>query len=160
MGNEDIINKLKTSGLYAEHLGCGGEFSLSDAFLFDGTQKFPPKAVEVQSKLQLGLSERELELKKKFKRATIGAQTTAKAVNIGKMLEKILPTMKEFKWELSDCRFLGEPIDFITFHGLARGKLESIKFVEVKSGNAHLNQHQKAVKDAVEDKKISYMEFK
>lgn len=157
---EEVISELKKSSLYAEHSGCGGEFKLSDTILFDGTKPFPEKAKLIQIKLLEELKNQEEELKKSIKRATTGAQITAKAVNVGKLLEKVFPTMKDFKWDLSDCRFLGEPIDFITFDGLERGNIKSIKFVEIKSGNAKLNDHQKSVRDAIEDKKLDSKELK
>ena len=160
METEEIIQLLKKSDIYAEHPACGGEFKISDALLFDGTKLFPFKAIEVQKNLEEGLKKRQEELKKSMKRATTGAQITAKSVNIGKLLEKVFPTMKDFKWELSDCRFLGEPIDFVIFPGLSTGKVESIKFLEVKSGKAVLNKHQKNIKEAIENNKIKYEEFK
>jgi len=159
MSVEELIQALKRSQLYAECSLCGEEFSLSKSILFDGTKPFPAQALSVQQQYEEQFKERCEELRLKTKRATTGAQTTAKAVNVGKMLEKILPTIKDFKWTLPDCRFLGEPIDFITFKGLSRGKLEFISFVEVKSGGARLNEHQKSVKDAIEDKKVVYKEF-
>lgn len=159
MNTEQLIQKLKESNLYAE-CPCGGEFKLSQAILFDGTKPFPPKALEIQKQLKEQLKERGKELKKRKKLATEKSLITTKAVNVGKNLEKILPTLKDFKWELPDSRFLGDPIDLITFNGLSLGKLNSINFIEVKSGNARLNQHQKSIKDAIEDKRISYKVFK
>ncbi len=159
MNTQDLINQLKTSNLYAECL-CGEEFKLSEAILFDGTKPFPQEALDAQKRLQEELKNREEELKKRKTLATTRAMNTAKAVNIGKNLEKILPTLKDFKWELPDSRFLGDPIDLITFNGLSIGNVNSLNFIEVKSGNARLNQHQKSVKDAIADKKVSYKEFK
>src|SRR3989344_8465767 len=104
MNTEEIIKLLKESDIYAEHAECGCEFRLSDALLFDGTKPFPFKAIEVQKNLEDTLKSRQEELKKSMKRATTGAQSTAKSVNIGKLLEKVFPTMNDFKWELSDCR--------------------------------------------------------
>jgi predicted Holliday junction resolvase-like endonuclease len=141
-------------------MSCGEEFKLSDAILFDGTKQFPQEALETQKQLQEELKSREEDLKKKKTLATTRAMNTAKAVNIGKNLEKVLPTLKDFKWELPDSRFLGDPIDLMTFNGLSAGKVNSLSFIEVKSGNAKLNQHQKSVKDAIADKKVSYKEFK
>lgn len=160
MNTEQLIVKLKESNLYAECPSCREEFKLSQAFLFDGTKSFPPKALEIQKQLKEKLEECEEELNKRKKRATETALITTKAVNIGKDLEKVLPTLKDFKWELPDSRFLGDPIDLITFNGLSLGKVNSINFIEVKSGNARLNQHQKSIKDAIEDKKVSYRVFK
>lgn len=150
---------LHDSGLYAE-CPCGEEFKLSEAFLFDGTKPFPEQVKEIQARLKQELKEREEDLKKRKKLATEKAGITAKSVNIGKNLEKILPTMKDFKWALPDSRFLGDPIDLLVFNGASVGKVSSISFVEVKTGKARLNQHQKAIKDAVEDKKVHYKEIK
>jgi len=160
MKTEEIIQLLKESNIYAEHASCGGEFKISDALLFDGTKPFPFKAIEVQKNLEEVLKDKQEELKKSMKRATTGAQSTAKSVNIGKLLEKVFPTMNDFKWELSDCRFLGEPIDIIIFHGLSAGNIDSIRFLEVKSGKAVLNKHQKSVREAIENNKLRYEEFK
>jgi len=159
MNTEEIIKQLKSSNIYAE-CQCGGEFKLSQAILFDGTKPFPQEALEIQKQLKEQIKGREDELKKRKKLATEKAQITTKAVNIGKNLEKVLPTLKDFKWELPDSRFLGDPIDLITFNGLSAGKVNSINFIEVKSGNARLNGHQKSIKDAIEDKKVSYKELK
>ena len=156
---EQLIKQLKDSNLYAE-CPCGGEFKLSDALLFDGTKGFPPEALEKQKELKEELKKRDEELKKRGKLATERAEKTAMTVNIGKKLEVVLPTMDDFKWKLADCRFLGDPIDFITFNGFSMNDINSLSFVEVKSGRARLNDHQKAVKEAIEDKKVSYKTFR
>ena len=156
---EKLIKELKESGFYAE-CSCGGEFKLSDAILFDGTKPFPKEALEIQSDLKSYLREKEDELKKRKKLATDRAEITTKSVNIGKNLEKVLPTMKDFKWNLADCRVMGSPIDFLTFNGFSDGIVQSLSFIEVKSGGARLNKHQKAIRDAIEDKKVSYKVMK
>ena len=159
MNTTQLIKQLKESNLWAE-CTCGGEFKLSEALLFDGTKPFPPEALEAQKELKESLKERGEELQKRRRLATEKARITAKSVNVGKNLEKVFPTLEDFKLDLPDCRFLGDPIDMITFNGLAKSKVGSISFIEVKSGGARLNQHQKSVKDSVEDKKVTYKEFK
>ena len=159
MDIEKLIQKLRSSDLYAE-CPCGGEFKLSESILFDGTKQFPEEALEAQMNLEDSLKVREEELKKRMKLATETAQVTTKAVNIGKNLEKVLPTMKDFKWPTPDSKFLGDPIDLIIFNGLSENRVQSINFVEVKSGKARLNKHQKSIKDAIEDHKVSYKVFK
>jgi len=159
MNTEQLIKKLKESNLYAE-CPCDGEFKLSRSILFDGTKPFPEKALEIQKRLKKELKDSEDELKKRRKLATKKAQITTKAVNIGKILEKVLPTMKDFKWTVPDSKFLGDPIDLIVFNGLSVNKVKSINFIEVKSGKARLNNHQKAIRDAIEEHKVSYKVFK
>lgn len=159
MDVKQLIKELKVSDIYAE-CSCGGEFKLSDAILFDGTKPFPQEALDVQNQLDSGLKNRDLDLEKRKKLATTKAEITTKAVNVGKSLEKALPTMKDFKWIVPDSKFLGDPIDLMVFNGLSMGHVNSLSFVEVKSGNAHLNQHQKSIRDAIEDRRVSYKVFK
>jgi len=159
MKTEDIIDGLKKSNLWAES-PCGCEFKLSDAILFDGTKPFPKEALESKQALLDELKSRQQELDRQKKLTTQKAMITSKAVNIGKNLEKILPTLKEFNWELCDCRFLGDPLDMLTFNGLSVNKIHSLSFIEVKTGNARLNARQKMIKDAIEDNKVSYREYK
>ena len=112
--------------------------------------------MEIQERLKEQLKERIEDLKKRRKLATEKAQITTKAVNIGKNLEKVLPIMKDFRWSIPDSKFLGDPFDLIVFNGLSVNKLESIDFIEVKSGKARLNEHQKMIRDAIEEHKVSY----
>ena len=159
MNIKQLIKKLRESNLYAE-CPCGGEFKLSRSILFDGTKPFPKKALEIQKQLKEKLKDREEELKKRRKLATEKAQITTKAVNIGKSLEKVLPTMRDFKWPVPDSKFLGDPIDLMVFNGLSANKVKSINFIEVKSGKARLGNKQKSIRDAIEEQKVSYKVFK
>ena len=127
--------------------------------LFDGTKPFPPEVHEVQEQYEEELRKRNVKLEKNKKLTTKKATITTRSVNIGKNLEKILPIMEDFKWQLPDCRFLGDPIDLLTFNGLSVNNIDSISFIEVKSGKARLNKHQKLVKEAVEDNRVKYRVF-
>lgn len=159
MNTAEIINQLKNSKLEAE-CPCGHNFKLSEITLFDGTKPFPTEAIEAQKKLIEDLKNRKLDLEKQKKLATKKAEITTTSVNIGKSLEKVLPMLNDFKWQLPDCRFLGSPIDLITFNGLSNNKITSLNFIEIKTGNSNLNKHQKAVRDAVIDKKVTYQVIK
>jgi predicted Holliday junction resolvase-like endonuclease len=156
---ESLIKELQTSNLIAE-CPCGEEFKLADAVIFDGTKKFPKEALEYQQALLAELEERAKELEKRKNLATERAENTTKAVNIGKNLEKIFPTLKNFKWEIPDTRFLGDPIDLIIFKGLSQGNVEWIDFVEIKTGKAPLNKRQKSIRSAIENNDVSYKVFK
>jgi len=159
MNTEELIRKLQGSNLFAECPSCGGEFKFSQSLLFDGSKPFPGEAAEKQKEMMEELRARLEELKSRKMRATLRAENTARAVNVGHNLEKVLPTMKDFKWELPDSRFLGNPIDLIVFNGLSANKVTSISFIEVKSGSARLNDHQKSIRDAVQQGKVKYKEF-
>jgi predicted Holliday junction resolvase-like endonuclease len=153
-----LVAELKVSKLFAT-CACGEEFKISKAILFDGTKPFPKEALEKQQELKDQLEAREKQLQKRTKAATENALKTTAAVNIGKSLEKILPVAKDFKWVVPDTKVLGDPIDLMVFNGLSNGKVGSLSFVEVKSGAAKLNGHQKSIRDAIADHKVSYGVF-
>ena len=91
-----------------------------------------------------------------------------KTVNIqrpilkGKISEQLFPILYEKEGDLSDLRFLGNPIGYIKFEGLSNlsetGKIK-IKFIEIKTGNAKLNKNEEAVKKAVQDKEVYWDEI-
>lgn len=113
MKTQDVITQLKSSNLIAQCPNCDKTFSFSDANPFDGTKKFPPEAFEVKELLERKYEKYEQDLYRKIESATVNAEVTTEAVNIGKGLEKIVPTMKDFKWVLSDSRFLFDPIEAV-----------------------------------------------
>jgi len=158
MKTDELIRDLKRSKLVAE-CPCGSAFRLSAAILFDGLGKMHPEAEEIKNGLLLQLQERTNELKKSKVSAGKGAEKKAMEVGVGKIMEKILPTCADFPLAVTDCRPLFEPIDILAFKGMTTGRLESIIFIEIKTGGARLNDHQKSVKDAVEDKKVVYREI-
>jgi|SRR5438445_5780660 len=79
----------------------------------------------------------------------------------GKTLEKLVPFLKEFKYNSHDIRWLGDPIDFVIFDGYSQNKeISRIVFCEVKSGESKLSPVQNKIKALVQEGKISWDEFK
>ena len=79
----------------------------------------------------------------------------------GKIAEHMVPMYKDvFKYDPSDARFLGAPIDYIIFDGYTAvkdGKSdESITVVlaDIKTGNARLNRTERKIKEAVEQGRV------
>lgn len=72
----------------------------------------------------------------------------AESVNIGKVVEKIATTLQGFPAAPADCRSLFEPIDFMVFDGLVKtGRVDVIRFVEVKSGAAKYDEKEQALRE-------------
>ena len=151
----DLIKDLKSSGLYAE-CTCGKEFKLSDAILFDGLGPFPDIAEIKRGELQDELTRRMDELKKRKLYVDTGAEKKAIEVGFGKIIEKIVPAHRNFKMPPCDCRPLFEPIDLIVFNGMAEMNIDSVTFLEVKTGNSRLSDRERMIRDAVDDKRVSY----
>ena len=151
-----LIGQLKSSRLLAECPECHQDFSLSKAVLFDGLGDFP-EAAQLKREVMLSELEQRLEkLKKRKHSAGPGAEKKAIEVGIGKIIEKVVPAYKGFGIPICDCRPLFEPIDMIIFNGLSKASVESITFMEIKTGASRLKDHQKLVKDAVGDGKVGF----
>ena len=157
-----MIKQLRESHLFAGCPNCGGEFSLSKVDLFDGTKKFPESAESIKNELLFNLKERQIEqsqrledLEKRKIIAHTGSEKKAIEVGLGKIMEKVLPYYKDFTVPLADCRFLAEPIDVIIFEGASKQNIKKLSFLEITTGGAKLNQYQKMVKKAIENKNVS-----
>ena len=67
-----------------------------------------------------------------------------------------MPYLPGFDLDPKDIRFLGTPIDLIAFKGLNGSEEIEIVFIEVKTGRSVLSARERAVKKAVEEKKVSW----
>ena len=78
----------------------------------------------------------------------------------GQISETLAPWSMTVVDSVSELNFLGNPIDFIGFKGLdGKGDVD-IKFIEVKSGKSKLNSNQRRVRDAVNAKRIDWVEVR
>lgn len=167
MNRSRIIKELKsTRRLKASCPHCQEEFPLSKAIMFDAASDPPDVAVElIESRRQefkdraIDIREEEAELKRRKHSATDGAEKKAMEVGLGLVLEKVVTGWKEFPHEAHDCRSLFEPIDYVAFDGMTdHQKIEQIAFLDVKSGAARLNKHQRLIRDAVRNGSVDYKE--
>lgn len=152
----DFILQLRASGLYAECTVCNEEFPLSKAVLFDGMGDFPEPAELKRKQMLEELQTRVSELKARKISAGPGAEQKAIEVGIGKIIEKVMPAYRDFGMPISDCRPLFEPIDMVIFNGLSKASINSITFMEIKTGKSRLNQHQRLVKEAISGGKVDF----
>ena len=84
----------------------------------------------------------------------VESQRKSSEVRTAMMVEKMLPFTKDFPFNPRESQFLGQPIDYMVF-----GE-EKVTFVEVKSGNARLNDKQKRIKKLIQDKKVVWKEIR
>jgi predicted Holliday junction resolvase-like endonuclease len=90
----------------------------------------------------------------------LDAVQRSSAVTRGKVTEHIVPYLPGFDLNPKDIRFLGTPIDLIAFKGLNDSMEEiEIVFMEVKTGGSVLSARERAVKKAVEQKRVSWRVF-
>jgi predicted Holliday junction resolvase-like endonuclease len=136
---------------------CGEDFKIADTTLFPLKGSRPDEALAAISHMRKRIKDKKIALAAAKEKMTHRAERTAHAVNLGKIVEKIVPSFSSFSYQPSDCRALFEPIDYLVFSGLTKSsKVDVLHFVDIKSGGARLNQNQKRIKEAVEAGKISY----
>ncbi|MEM2160128.1 MAG: Holliday junction resolvase-like protein [Candidatus Nitrosotenuis sp.] len=138
---------------YAQCPDCQAIHRLNEFKIFNG--ETPPQDLLDQ----LRIAEEEFEAKKK--KIIADSIEKSKQVYIGKTLEHLAPTVSKFGHQPRDCRFLAEPIDFISFDGLFHDdKVEKITFIDAKTGDAKLTPRQKSIRNAIENGKVYFEEFR
>jgi predicted Holliday junction resolvase-like endonuclease len=84
----------------------------------------------------------------------------SRAVLGGQFSEQLAPFLPNFPYNPSDCKFLGKPIDLIVFKGMDNKEIEEVKFIEIKSGNSQLSPSERKLKEAIENKRVSWEEYR
>ena len=84
----------------------------------------------------------------------------SRAVLSGNFSEQLAPYLPDFKYNPSDCRFIGKPVDMIVFDGLSNGELKDVTFLEIKSGDSKLNNNQRDLKRIIDSKKVKFEEYR
>ena len=153
---DSILDQLQKSNLYARCPNCEEEFKLSSAILFDGLGKFPEIADKKRQEWVSELKTRAEELVEKKVSMAVESEYKTIATGVGDIVEQILPAYREFKYQIADCRALFKPVDLIIFKGCHNSKVDWITFLDIKTGNATLNEHQRMIKNAIEKQRVSY----
>jgi len=84
----------------------------------------------------------------------------SRAVLSGQFSEQIAPYMPDFPYKPTEARFIGKPVDFVVFKGMDDKKIEEVVFVEVKTGQSQLSKTEKTLKEAIENKKVGWVEYR
>lgn len=80
------------------------------------------------------------------------SQKKSSEVRTGTFVEILAPIAEQFPVNPKTMRFLGSPIDYISFCY----ETDTITFIEVKSGQSQLNENQRRVKKMVENGKVEF----
>ena len=80
----------------------------------------------------------------------------SRLVTIGNLTEHVAPFFSQFHYNPKDARFIGSPLDLLVFDGLDEGVLRKIVFVDVKTGAANLNPHERSIQKAIQEKLVEF----
>ncbi len=84
----------------------------------------------------------------------------SRAVLGGQFSEQLAPYLPDFKYNPTECRFIGKPVDFLVFKGMDDKKIDEVIFVEVKSGSSKISSQEKNLKEAIENKRVKWKEYR
>jgi predicted Holliday junction resolvase-like endonuclease len=100
------------------------------------------------------------EEEKRLEEARKQAILQSRAVLGGKFTEQMAPYLPEFKYDPTEARFIGTPVDLVVFPGLAEGEPKEIVLIEVKSGrSSRLTPREKRIKELVEANMVRWEEI-
>jgi predicted Holliday junction resolvase-like endonuclease len=103
------------------------------------------------------LKDRERQLEEQESQILADAAKRSRAALLKSFMEQIGPLLPGFKYDLNDLRSLWDPVDFVAFHGIGvKRKVDSITFIDIKTGEDRLKPVQKTIKDAVEKGKVYF----
>jgi len=155
---DDILSHLRSDKNLKAECKCGKSFRLADAILFRVDGDMPPEAKAWQEKKTEKIKNMKEALERSKGRLDIASEHQ-ESVKRGKLVEKLIPAYSEIRFDIRDYRPLWEPIDFVIFNGLSGGKLDSLRFVDCKSGAASLTNRQKKIREAVRARKVRFETF-
>ena len=110
---------------------------------------------------KLGGSQKESEWQKKLVSLRGKIAEKQRASVKGNVAETFAPMLGDFPFKPSECKFLGDPIDYVVFEGLDERNVTGIHFVDVKADTADLSTHQRQIRDIIaKDGKITFVTYK
>ncbi|MGI6589118.1 MAG: Holliday junction resolvase-like protein [Candidatus Iainarchaeum sp.] len=78
----------------------------------------------------------------------------SQSVKYGQLTEQWIPFSDKYPYNSQNFRFIGKPIDGISFED------DKIVFVEFKTNTSRLSDSQRKVKDLVDNKKVEWLKLK
>lgn len=90
------------------------------------------------------------------KAAQASSVATSKEVTYGQIAERLAPYLPDYPYNPEDTYPAPAPLDLIVFNGLSAGDPVEIVFLEVKTGSSRLNDRQRDIKQAADEKRVRY----
>ncbi|HPS43499.1 MAG TPA: Holliday junction resolvase-like protein [Treponemataceae bacterium] len=90
----------------------------------------------------------------------LDAVKRSRAVLGGQFSEQLSPFLPGFPGDPTEVRFIGKPVDFISFSGSSRGAVDEVLFIEVKSGDSRQSAVERSLRKAIERGSVRYVEYR
>lgn len=116
------------------------------------TKKYRPSVIEKHEIEMIKLDE-------KWRKKVDQARTHQRTIGVGSVIEKIAPIIPNYPLNPKDARYIGgiAPVDIMSLNGYSEDELESITFLEIKTGKrATLARMERNFRDVVKSGSVSY----
>ena len=158
----DLTKKLQTTlGEYSE-LNQRYYNSLNKANLRDEKIKSLNKTIDsLSSDMEKIKIQNSLNLKESIANARKDALKRSRSVLRGQASEHLAPYVIK-DTNPKDYRFMGNPVDYICFDGLSNvldgvsNDIKLVRFIDIKTGKSKLNKSQRKIRDAINNKNVSF----
>ncbi len=128
---------------------CGNLFRLSEVELF----YIPDRKKDFLTELR----KKQAELEDRVREERTDAIKRSRASLMGNLFETVRPFLPKFSHHPGDLRSIWDPVDYISFNGLALNRdVDSITFVEVKSGRSSLSAVERSIREAIENGRVTF----
>jgi len=146
---ETVISVLRSEDQMAGYCpSCRSMFRLSEVELFYIPDRRRDFLTEIRKK--------EEAMDQRVADERTDAVKRSRASIMGSLAETVRPFLPGFRHHPGDLRGIWDPVDYTAFNGLASRNVESITFVEVKSGRSNLNGVERSIQKAVDDGKVQF----
>ncbi len=109
--------------------------------------------------VQIGRYQKELEWSENIGRIRKEIADKQRSGIKGKISEVFAPYIEGFPFKASECKFIGDPIDYIVFEGLDERDVKAVHLVEIKTDSSKLSKHQKQIKDIIDSSRSGKVKF-
>lgn len=109
------------------------------------------------------LARRIVNLQRRLDRADArqkAAVNTSRSVHVGKIAEQLAPLLPGFPYNPKDVQWVGGTIDAIVWDGLEEKRDVDVVFLDVKTGQARINDRQRRIQDAAEAGRVRFEVFR
>ncbi len=110
---------------------------------------------------KLGQYSKERQWKERVEKLRLQIADKQRAGIKGRVTEMFAPYLQGFPYKASECKFIGDPIDYVVFEGLDQRQITGVHFVDVKADSSELKPHQRQIKEIIDQKgNIQFNTFK
>ncbi|HYM39002.1 MAG TPA: Holliday junction resolvase-like protein [Thermoplasmata archaeon] len=102
----------------------------------------------------------ELEYQEREKSAREDSVKKSRSTLTGKLLEQLGPFLPDFRYDPTEVRFIGSPVDCLIFVGASAEECKEVVFLEIKSGRSKKSKVQRRIREAVEQSRVRREEYR